>query len=1062
LKYIIIRFFGFFRSFRYFYYFFYFFYFCFISLLIIGHTAQASFKNYTKFPWSTIETKHFIIHYHRGAEHCAAIPVEYGDKWFDQINKLIKYPLKEKIHVVVRDDMPEPGGEAFSDSDLLIFMCTDLHSPFRGKTRGLGTVFVHELIHDLTLKKQSYFSELSTMMELEFNTDHKANDYIVNNSISISDVNRSMWWTEGIAQFINNQIGISPWTSQRHMMLRSAFIQNKLLKWEELDVFSDKKGLEGERLYNQGFDMLRFVSEKFGADKPMEIASARSKQYLFNWKDSVKLALGISGEKLYKMWFKDRTNKIKAFYKKRGKIFEGIPFVIEDTKKDEDENREARDRPIGINYFKMSPDGKHAAFVSDAWPFTLRIVSFKNVITKPIDLNKLPAGIGDIEVEDVNFGQVDFSSDSKYIVYSKLVDPLFDTKAEYMIDLYELRLSTGTERRITYNKRARDPAYSPDGKEVAFNSCFDSTCNLSVVQRSKGRGRTRILFNKDKKLPEFWIYGIDYSPDGKNILMGVRQVHQTFLALFNRQTNRLKVLIKDEFDNHDPVYSSKGKGIYYSTERSGGVHDIHYLDLSSLRSKPVTRVRFGAFAPFPFKGAVYYSHFTAFGFRINKITSLPPKAKMVVVQKTKDPLIMQSKKDVSMLLKKQKPYSALDNNYQPMIMVPRMGYSNRDFFGGGYVEMGDYLERHKVQFFVQLSRDWAAGLTYINHQLLPTITLSVSHYASHYSTGEYIEDTGQGWFFGGYRKSKYIYDFATLDVTFDLNSTTHLSFLADYSRGSMQSSFEGGELTLLYEGVKPAVRWFYDENDDSFDINPNDVRKFLFQTGPVIDVYNSMPLSFKSKLAYTEFIPVPGTDYHTLDFAITLEHTTDYVNSDDYSCFQYRTPDLSTTDGLPTYMGSGYEVSVGCGEKMFAASLGYRFPIVRNMNKKLWIFYFKDIYTTIFSSVGNAWSYDQDYFSEENIPSYLYDYYNNVEEPEWLLKKVGLLTDAGIEFRISSYIHNNFPWNGMIRVAYGFDNVVDWRDVDNDRLSPVYTGEIDDFETEGKRLRFYSYWGTTF
>ena len=142
-----------------------------------GGQSLQGYGNLTRFKWYTVETKYFYVHFHQGAEGCAALAIKNIDRWYLQVNKVVGYPMKEKLHFILRDDQPEANGEALSDSDRLEMFCSNLHSPFRGRLAGFSTVFSHELAHILTLKKQSHRSELSTTLMVDIGYATKENDH---------------------------------------------------------------------------------------------------------------------------------------------------------------------------------------------------------------------------------------------------------------------------------------------------------------------------------------------------------------------------------------------------------------------------------------------------------------------------------------------------------------------------------------------------------------------------------------------------------------------------------------------------------------------------------------------------------------------------------------------------------------------------------------------------------------------------------------------------------------------------------------------------------------------
>ena len=88
----------------------------------------------------------------------------------------------------------------------------------------------------------------------------------------------------------------------------------------------------------------------------------------------------------------------------------------------------------------------------------------------------------------------------------------------------------------------------------------------------------------------------------------------------------------------------------------------------------------------------------------------------------------------------------------------------------------------------------------------------------------------------------------------------------------------------------------------------------------------------------------------------------------------------------------------------------YRFPVVYDMRKKFFVWYFNHIYAGVFADVGRAW---------------------NKQSLNWSTK--GYVSDAGVELRVDSISFYNFPTMLQLSAAYGPDDT--WmKYFDEDRL----------------------------
>ena len=123
-------------------------------------------------------------------------------------------------------------------------------------------------------------------------------------------------------------------------------------------------------------------------------------------------------------------------------------------------------------------------------------------------------------------------------------------------------------------------------------------------------------------------------------------------------------------------------------------------------------------------------------------------------------------------------------------------------------------------------------------------------------------------------------------------------------------------------------------------------------------------------------------------------------------------------------------------------------------------------------TAGNLWSY--------SIPDDPTTYYRNeygdrvVRDPQDIHREIPfvddaykngnyLLYDAGAELRVSGGIFNGASWNSFLRVAYGFNEIRGYSDVNGDDIQDTTENAIGDElsnETEKPGARVYIGLGT--
>ena len=171
---------------------------------------------------------------------------------------------------------------------------------------------------------------------------------------------------------------------------------------------------------------------------------------------------------------------------------------------------------------------------------------------------------------------------------------------------------------------------------------------------------------------------------------------------------------------------------------------------------------------------------------------------------------------------------------------------------------------------------------------------------------------------------------------------------------------------------------------------------------------------------------------------------------------------------------SGYEGYSLTGETMLITNIGYRFPLTRNMNWRAGPIYTESMYLQLFGTIGNLWSFRVE--GDSHIEGYsvvpnrgegsirretpFADYASKNSPPG---DPHYLLSDIGAELRVRSFIWNDFDWDSFVRVAYGFQRVAGYGDVNADMVqSSVARDAATELsgEVEEPTLRLYIGIGT--
>lgn len=109
----------------------------------------------------------------------------------------------------------------------------------------------------------------------------------------------------------------------------------------------------------------------------------------------------------------------------------------------------------------------------------------------------------------------------------------------------------------------RQPSFSPDGKEVVFQSYRDGGWHLWKVNKD-GTGLTQLTFGiYDDREPQ-------YSPDGKTIVFSSDRSGTNYdIYQLEISTNEIRKITSGDRNEYSPAYSADGKTIVFVSEKSG-------------------------------------------------------------------------------------------------------------------------------------------------------------------------------------------------------------------------------------------------------------------------------------------------------------------------------------------------------------------------------------------------------------------------------------------------------------------------------------------------------------
>ncbi len=432
------------------------------SILIFHFSIifSQSWHNHPELNWQTIETEHFIIHFHDETERSAREAAIAAEHIYGPITTIYQFEPDSKTHLIIKDVNDSSNGMAFYYDNKIEIWARPLDFDLRGAHRWIQNVITHEFTHIIQIGASmkynrqfpgAYFQMMGYEKEKREDVLYGYPNVIISYPIPGTAV--PPWLAEGTAQFMYPEANFDFWDTNRDMILRDRVLNDNLLSFSEMNSFG-KRGIGNESTYNQGFAFVDYLAERFGVDVLLKISESLSKPFNYSIRQAMKDATTIDGQILYDEWrlylnekYSDLTSHIQNN--------ETNGVVLE-------ENGTTNVHPV------WSPNGQKFAFLSnkenDYFSQTdLFIYSFKDSISEKI--------MGGVQTAPT------WLNDST-LIYSRKSKPNKNGSKYY--DLYKFDLNTEEEERLTTDARLTSPIYIETLNLIASITSYDGTSNILV------------------------------------------------------------------------------------------------------------------------------------------------------------------------------------------------------------------------------------------------------------------------------------------------------------------------------------------------------------------------------------------------------------------------------------------------------------------------------------------------------------------------------------------------------------------------------------------------------
>ncbi len=767
--------------------------------LSISSTARAEKFAYPyhvpDLDWYTIETEHFEIHYpvskvsredgnehYINAEYSARKTAKVSEEMWPLMCGQLNYFLKEKIHVVVLDQMDYLTGFTIPSWDWIEISANPGSNFYRARGRGewFSDVMIHEFAHVVSLKASNALADGVQGINFGGLYSDGIRDTATGVQLSIGQ-NDPWWWTEGGAEFWSDNTGYYVWTSRRDAFIRQTVLDDRLLTYDEWVTRVDASGFgEGERGYQQGYSMALYLRERFGDDTMARFAIEYGKGWRPNWETVIQDVLGITGRELYEDWKAYITAK---YEKQRDDIIaeglvEGYPIqgVGEWHFGDRDAEDawwgkalDDRERTKGTHgsyslYPKISDDGRWVG-INTRGSLGLQQASEGSIFGFGGGNTDAQAAQGEADsAGSISMGFMsgwDFVPGQDAVVVTATEDSYAPNRVSYWTQIrlerdgynwnqlfyVPLEMDEHKERgralesltsktvmgrqtkplhpvAIPNTQRGTDPAVRDDGR-VVYLEYFDGTTNVVTINLDGTDKKSLTTFHDGTMFQR-----PDWSPDGTQVVVSMYRNYQNDIILLDAETGEVTPITWDSAESFDPHWGHDGR-IYFTSDPDF-VMNVYSYDPETKQILKITNVIGDAETPYltP-EGNLLFTYKTAYGYQSWAL----PKEQFLNAdysdQFITEPdmaevtAVLEYREDLSIYEGMTRKYRATRSMVAPLA-IPTFRVSNDTMTnwgvtGGVLVRLSDVVEDHVVLFAGELGEDSNVWGYYENHVRRPTV-----------------------------------------------------------------------------------------------------------------------------------------------------------------------------------------------------------------------------------------------------------------------------------------------------------------------------------------------------
>lgn len=467
-----------------------------LLILVVSSSSMAQFyygtqmdfgKNriqFAPYKWEYFRFEKFDTYFYKNGRELAAYVSESAIKNLKEIEEFYDYQLDSRIQFVIYNKLSD-----FRLSN--IGLSTDPTFNLGGSNKLAGSkIIIYNDGNHVELEKQIR----AGLAEIVFNQMLYGGNWkdVIKNSALLS---LPEWYTKGLFAYI-----ASNWNKNIDNVVKDGVMNNK---------FKNINRLSGKEAEYAGHAVWRYIAESYGTAVIPNIIYMTKISH--NIESGFSFVLGITLKNLDKDW--------KSYYTKKfteNPNIDAIPFYHEALIKKTNKNR-------NYSQFKISPDGKYAAYVTNEMG-QLKLFVYDIEKKKQRRIYKAEKKLE--RINDYSYPVIAWHPSSKLLTY------IYEKKGEVNLNYFNIE---------TKKIEKRPPLYN-------FEKILD----------------------------------FGYAEDGKTLVLSAVQKGQTDIFVYNLTSNFTEQITKDLYDDLNPRFIQGGRQIIFASNR---IDDTIRIDGKTLYEK---------------------------------------------------------------------------------------------------------------------------------------------------------------------------------------------------------------------------------------------------------------------------------------------------------------------------------------------------------------------------------------------------------------------------------------------------------------------------------------------